>query len=293
MSHLITRRMAAAGSLLAAPLVAAAPARAAIGPDLAAKFAALESRSGGRLGVAVLDTATGARGGHRIGERFALCSTFKVLAAAQILARVDKGDEQLDRRVIFSESDLVDYSPATKPRAGGRGMTMAELCEAAITLSDNTAGNLLLASFGGPAGLTAFLRALGDGVTRLDRIEPELNVVAPGDPRDTTAPAAMVETLRKLVLGDALKPVSRTQLTDWLVGNKTGDTRIRAGVPRDWKVGDKTGTGNAGETNDVGVLWPPGRAPIVLSVYYAESRASADARNAVVAEAARIVAASL
>jgi beta-lactamase class A len=290
MSHHITRRAALAGSLLAAPLVAALPASAAIGPALAGTFAELEKSQGGRLGIAVLDTASGARAGHRADERFPMCSTFKWLAAAHVLARVDRGEEQLHRRVIFGERDLVPFSPATKPKATGQGMTVAELCEAAIIHSDNTAGNLLVASFGGPAGFTRFARSVGDSVTRLDRLEPKLNDVAHGDERDTTSPAAMGETLRRLVLGDVLKPASRIQLTDWLVGNKTGDTRIRAGLPQGWRVGDKTGAGANGESNDVAVIWPPGRGPLILSIYYIKAGVPQEARNKVIAQAARIVA---
>jgi beta-lactamase class A len=258
----------------------------------ASQLAELEAKRGGRLGVAALDTATGARIEHRVDERFAMCSTFKFLAAAHVLARVDRRQERLDRRVIFAESDLVTYSPVTKDRLGTPGMTLAEICDAAMTLSDNTAGNLLLTSFGGPAGLTAFARSLGDTVTRLDRIEPDLNEATPGDPRDTTTSAAMLENLRRLVVGDALSAASRQQLTDWLVANKTGDARLRAGFPKRWRTGDKTGTGNHGVTNDIAVVWPPDRAPIVVSAYFAESPATADERNAVLADVARIVAAS-
>jgi beta-lactamase class A len=170
-------------------------------------------------------------------------------------------------------------------------MTLAELCEAALTVSDNTAANALLASFGGPPALTSYARSLGDTVTRLDRAEPDLNEATPGDPRDTTTPAAMLGNLHRLVLGDALAPGSRARLTSWLAANTTGSARIRAGLPKEWRVGDKTGSGNHAVANDVAVAWPPGRAPLLLSVYYAESSASADQRNAVIAEAARIVAA--
>ena len=288
----MSRRGVLAASLIAAPFVAGRASFAA-SQELGARLAALEARSGGRLGVGVLDTATETRGGHRVGERFAMCSTFKSIAAAHVLARVDRGEERLDRRVIFAENDLVPYSPATKPRAGGQGMTMGEICEAAVVLSDNTAGNLMLASFGGPAGLTRFFRSAGDTISRLDRIEPELNNVAPDDPRDTTTPGAMSETVRQILLGDTLKSASRAQLTAWMVGMKTGDARFRAGLPSGWRVASKTGSGNGGEANEAGIFWPPGRAPVALSVYYRKSEGSADQRNAVIAEAARIVAASL
>jgi beta-lactamase class A len=288
----ITRRAALAGSLLALPTLAAPRVTAATpGENVSARLADLEGANGGRLGVAVLDVATGARSGHRVDERFAMCSTFKFLAAAFVLARVDRSQERLDRRITFTEKDLVAYSPVTKDRVGPSGMTVAELCEAAITLSDNTAGNLLLASFGGPAGLTTYARSLGDPVTRLDRIETDLNEATPGDPRDTTSPAAMLENMRRLVVGEALSGPGRVQLTAWLLANKTGDKRLRAGFAKDWRVGDKTGTGGHGTTHDIAIAWPPNGAPIIVAAYYAEAPAPLDQRNAVLESVGRIVAA--
>nr|4C75_A Chain A, BETA-LACTAMASE [synthetic construct]4C75_B Chain B, BETA-LACTAMASE [synthetic construct]4C75_C Chain C, BETA-LACTAMASE [synthetic construct]4C75_D Chain D, BETA-LACTAMASE [synthetic construct] len=256
------------------------------------EFAALEKQYGGRLGVYALDTGTGRTIAYRADERFPMCSTFKALAAAAVLAQVDAGKESLDRRITYTKDDLVDYSPVTEKHVG-TGMTLAELCEAAITYSDNTAANLLLDEIGGPKGLTAFLRSIGDDVTRLDRWEPELNEALPGDPRDTTTPAAMAATLRALLLGDALSPASRAQLTDWMRGNTTGDKLIRAGLPAGWRVGDKTGTGSYGTRNDIAIIWPPNRAPIVLAIYSTGSTADAKERNALIAEAAKIVAEAL
>ncbi|HEY0660900.1 MAG TPA: class A beta-lactamase [Lysobacter sp.] len=254
------------------------------------QLAALERRHGGRLGVAILDTNDGRRINHRGEQRFPMCSTFKWLAAALVLARVDRGEEQLDRRVVFTRDDLVTYSPVTGLHIGEPGMTMGELCHAAVTLSDNTAGNLLLASFGGPAGLTAFARSLGDTMTRLDRIEPELNEATPGDPRDTTTPAMMLANMRALLVGDALSAASHAQLIEWLVASTTGGKRLRAGLPSNWRVGDKTGTGEKGVTNDVAILWPPGRGPLLVTAYYAEMVATPEQRNAVLADVGRIAA---
>jgi beta-lactamase class A len=253
----------------------------------------LESKSGGRLGVCILDTASGARHVHRGDERFPMCSTFKALAAAAVLARVDSGSEQLTRRITYGASALVTYSPVTEKHVAG-GMTVAEICEAAVTLSDNTAGNLLLAAIGGPSGLTAFVRSLGDQFTRLDRDEPSLNEALPDDPRDTTTPNAMASTLQALILGTkALSPPSREQLTAWLVANKTGDTRLRAGFAKDWRIGDKTGTGARGTNNDIGVAWPPNKPPIVVTVYLTGATVSAAEQNATVASVARAVSAML
>jgi beta-lactamase class A len=294
---MITRRRLVGGAGAAVAGFALAGAQAwATGERLAqlgADFAKIESDSGGRLGVAVLDTLTQARAAHRADERFPMCSTFKLLAAAAVLARVDAGKERLDRRVRFEVGDVVVYSPITKERTGGEGMSLAELCEAAMTVSDNTAGNLLLATLGGPAGLTAYARSLGDAVTRLDRIEPDLNEAIAGDPRDTTSPAAMLANLHTLVLGTALAASSKDQLTRWLLGNKTGDTRLRAGLPSGWRVGDKTGSGERGTTNDVGIIWPRERAPVLVSIYLTGTSAGAEQRNATLAAVGRAVASAL
>lgn len=283
-----TRRAVLTVPFLTVPLLAVP----AFANDAKPKFAELERRNGGRLGVAAFDTASGRRIGHRSEERFPMCSTFKFLAAAFVLARVDRGEERLDRRIVYSTQDLVTYSPITKDHVGPAGLSVAELCDATMTLSDNTAGNLLLASFGGSAGLTAYARSLGDQTTRLDRIETALNEGLPDDPRDTTSPIAMLGTMQRLLLGDALSAASRDHLTGWLIANKTGDKRLRAGMPG-WKVGDKTGTGGNGSANDIAIVWPTGRAPLLVTVYYTGSTISDEARNDVIAEAGRIVAASL
>ena len=292
---MITRRhmMTGTGAILAGVALGGTRPSFAAGPgvgELAGSLARIEAGSGGRLGVAILDTATGARSGHRADERFPMCSTFKLLATGAVLARVDAGRERLDRRIRFAAADLVAYSPVTQQHADGEGMTLAEICEAALTDSDNTAANLLLAALGGPSIITAFARTLGDRVTRLDRIEPALNEAIPGDPRDVTTPGAMLADLRRLALGDVLSAASRGQFIRWLMANKTGDERLRAGLPAGWRVGDKTGSGDHGSTNDVALIWPPDRAPILVSVYLTETKAPSDRRNATLAAVGRAVA---
>lgn len=279
-----TRRSA----LLVAGTAALEAGRALAAGSPVDALAALERELGGRIGLAALDTGNGRRLGHREDERFAMCSTFKLLAAGLVLSRVDRGDERLDRRIVFAPDALVAGSPLTETRVGGDGMAVAEICRAAITRSDNTAGNLMLASFGGPTALTAFARALGDGVTRLDRNEPTLNEALPDDPRDTTTAAAMLETVGRLVVGDALSDGSRRQLTAWLAANETGAARIRAGTPTDWRVGDKTGTGERGAAGDVAILWPPGRPPVLMAVYCQGSTKPIGDLNAAIAAAARV-----
>lgn len=261
----------------------------AAAPFLADELSRIENGSGGRLGVAILDTGTQRRAEHRAAELFPMCSTFKLLAAAAVLKRAENGQDQLQRRIKFQASDLVTYSPVTKDHVGGDGMTLAELCAAALNYSDNTAANLLLASLGGPQALTAYARSIGDPVTRLDRIEPDLNEAVPGDPRDTTTPAAMLQNLHTLLFGDVLSAASRDQLTAWLLGNRTGDTRLRAGLPPGWRCGDKTGSGERGSTNDIGVIWPPQGAPILVTVYLTETAAASEARNATLADVGRTI----
>ena len=254
------------------------------------QMAALESAAQARLGVYLIDTATGRTFGHRADERFLMLSSFKLLASALVLARADKGQESLQRRIRYTREDLVTWSPVTEKHVGGEGLTLAQLCEATITTSDNTAANLILASYGGPAALTAFARSLGDTVTRLDRTEPELNVPSGAAMLDTTTPRAMTQTLQKLLLGNALSESSRHTLLQWLKANTTGDKRLRAGVPAGWVVGEKTGT-NRSDANDIGIAWPPGRAPWLVSAYLADSAAPPAAREAAIAGVGRLLAA--
>jgi beta-lactamase class A len=257
------------------------------------RLAEIEKKSGGQLGCAMLDTDAGRQTAYHGDERFPLCSTFKFLAAAFVLHRVERGQEHLNRRVPIEQKDILSYAPVTSKHVGEQGMTIAELCEAAITLSDNTAANLLLASFGGPPALTAFLRSTGDGITRLDRIEPTLNEAIPGDPRDTTSPIAMLENLNRFLLGNTLNPVSRRRLTNWMVACQTGKTKLRSGVPRDWKEGDKTGSGENGTSNDIAIFWPPHRAPILVTAYLTGSKLSDSEQNAIIADVGRALADSL
>ena len=254
------------------------------------RLADIEAREGGRLGVFVRDTGTGTTIEHRSDERFPMCSTFKLLTAAAALKRVDEGAERLDRKIAYGPSDLLEYAPIAKAHVAEGGMTVADLCAAAIDWSDNTAGNLVLQSIGGPAEFTQFARSLGDEVTRLDRNEPTLNESLPGDERDTTSPRAMAATMQKVLVGDALSDASRSQLQMWLIGDKVGDKRLRAGLPPSWRIGDKTGTGDRGSTNAVAIIWPPGRAPLIATVYYTGSSASVDARNAVHKEIGALIA---
>nr|8OF9_A Chain A, TEM-1 beta-lactamase [Escherichia coli]8OF9_B Chain B, TEM-1 beta-lactamase [Escherichia coli] len=253
-------------------------------PETLVTVRRIEAQLGARVGVAVLDTGSGRSWeGYRADERFPMASTFKVLACGALLSRVDAGQEDLDRRIRYTQDELVTYSPVTEKHLDD-GMTLRALCEATITTSDNTAANLILEALGGPKALTRFLRAIGDPVTRLDRWETALNEATPGDVRDTTTPRAMAATLRTLLLGDALTPASRQQLIAWLEANQVGGPLLRAGLPAGWRIGDKTGAGGRGTRGIVAIVWPPGRAPLIAAVYLTESEASMDERNAAIAE---------
>ncbi|PBJ84024.1 class A beta-lactamase [Lysobacteraceae bacterium NML93-0399] len=285
-----TRRqlLAASGGLILASALSPLLAEETVAPSDDV-FAALERAAGGRLGVALLDTGTGRRVGWRDEARFPMCSSFKWLLAAAVLHAVDRGAIGLRQAVAVHADDIIAHSPYVQTRVDGGTATVSDLCRATVIESDNAAANLLLPLIGGPAGLTAFLRGNGDPVTRLDRNEPTLNEAAAGDPRDTTSPRAMVDDLHRLLLGDSLRAPSRAMLTAWLVDNRTGDARIRAGVPAGWIVGDKTGTCGAGTAADVAVLYPPDRAPLLLAVYVHGASISGPAMDALHADVARAV----
>jgi beta-lactamase class A len=266
------------------------PRRAVLLAGLAPRLAfaeglsAIERRVGGRLGVVARRAGQGLS--HRGAERFPMASTFKALLAAAVLARPGL---DLDQRLPIPREGLIPWSPVTETRAGG-SMTLDELCAAIMTISDNTAANLLLGVVGGPAGLTAWLRGMGDGETRLDRTEPMLNEARPGDPRDTTTPTAMADTLGRIALGDVLPAASRARWLAWLEANTTGAARLRAGVPAGWRVGDRTGGAANGTSNVVGLLWPPGgAAPWVVAAFLTECAAPPAARDAALADVARLV----
>jgi beta-lactamase class A len=294
-----TRRqsMLLAGTGLLLPFAGPTLAQARPAADLKA-LAALEKKVGGRLGVAVLDTGSGQLVGHRLDERFAMCSTFKMPLAAAILREVDQGRMRHDQWVTYGHADKVPHAPITEQHLKRGGMTLVALAEAAQTTSDNVAANVLLKLIGGPAGFTSILRSTGDTITRLDRYEPHMNQVKGQDARDATTPAAMARTTERLLTSDWLSSASREMLIGWMVATTTGELRIRAGLPNNWRSGDKTGTGMApgmpDKYNDVAIAWPPGKAPLVISAFYETARphkrGMRDQDQAVLAEVGRIAA---
>lgn len=261
----------------------------------------IEARLGGRVGVFAIDTGIAPATSdtrlrrssviaHRADERFAMCSTFKWVLAAAVLARVDRGELILTERIAYGPADLLEHAPLTRARVQDGAMTLDELASASVIVSDNTAANLLLAKLGGPSAITRFARSLGDEVTRLDRNEPALNASEPGDPRDTTSPRAMVGLMERVLCGDALLSASRDRLLGWMRACETGKRRLRAGFPKDWIVGDKTGSGPRSAVNDVAIAFPPGRAPILVAAYMTDAHADTEALAAAHADVARCVA---
>jgi beta-lactamase class A len=278
----LSRRAATAALGASLASVLAFPASAA-----EAALARLEQERTGRLGVFALDTGSGRSLAWRADERFLMCSTFKALLVAAILAEVDAGRERLERRIAFGPADLFDYAPVARARLGEGALSVEALCQATVEVSDNTAATLLLKSLGGPEAYTRYVRSLGDRVTRLDRWELALN--RPHGVWDTTSPRAMTGSLRKVLLDGALSPASTARLDGWMVAATPGLHRLRAGFPKTWRVGDKTGSGDT-QTNDVALARPPGRAPLLVAAYY-QAGLTGDAANAVHREVGGIVAA--
>ena len=248
-------------------------------------IAEIEPELGGRVGVFALDTNSGRQLSHREDERFAMCSTFKWVLAAATLASIERREAWLDEAIIYGPTDILDYAPITTQHLAERQMTVRDLCRAIITVSDNTAANLLLRKLGGPARFTEFVRSCGDVTTRLDRFEPDLNENVDGDPRDTTTPRAMVELMQSVFCSSALADDSRDLLIEWMIACETGKNRLRAGVPQSWRAGDKTGSGKRGAVNDVAIVYPVGRRPILIAAYMSGSGAES---SVVVAAQARI-----
>lgn len=261
-----------------------------------APLAALEKQAGGRLGVAFLNTSNGSIVGHRLHERFGMCSTFKLALAAEVLRKIDQGTLKGDQWVTFGKADIMSHAPVAKEHLARGGMTVLAMAEAIQTTSDNTAANALLKLVGGPAALTQLLRAGGDQVTRVDRMEPEMNLVGPGEVRDTTTPHAAALTAQRQLIGSWLKADSNRLLIGWMEATETGTKRLRAGFPHGWRAGDKTGTGMAkgmaDKYNDIAIAWPPGKAPLIVTAYYETATNGGgkirDSDQAVLAEVGRI-----
>jgi beta-lactamase class A len=243
----------------------ASPALAQRAPISA--LADYERDSGGHIGVYAKNLRTGTEVSWRAHERFVMCSSFKASLAACVLARVDGGQARLDEMIAYGPDDLMEWARVAKQNLEKGAMSVADMCAAAVELSDNTCANALLGRFGGPSAVTAFWRYIGDTVSRLDHNEPELNRTPPGDPHDTTTPAAMAGNLRSLILGKALSPTSCERLTGWMLGCKTGDNRLRAGLPKDWRVGDKTGNNGKDAFGDIAVSWSTRGEPVLICAY--------------------------
>ncbi|MBK3633594.1 class A beta-lactamase [Streptomyces sp. MBT97] len=286
------RALLAAGAGATAVLLGAAGTAAAGTDPITARLRELETAHGARLGVFGHNVRTRRSVRYRADERFPVCSLFKVLAVAAVLR--DLPENTLDRRVFWTDADVVENSPVTRLEENvANGLTIAELAAAAIQRSDNTAGNLLLREIGGPAGLTRFARSVGDRVTRLDRWEPDLNSAEPDRITDTTSPAAIGRTYGRLVLGDALAAGDRRRLTEWMLGTVTSANRFRTGLPPTWTVADKTGGGWYGANNDAGVAWTPDGAPVVLVVQLTKPDREAAYDHELIVETAKLLAQTL
>jgi beta-lactamase class A len=278
----------------------AAASGLAVWPALAQEpfpiLTAYERETGGKVGLYADNLVTGAKVAWRAEERFVMCSTFKASLASFVLARIDQGTDHLESMIAYGPEDLLEYAPMARqnlPKNARASMSVVDMCAAIVELSDNACANLLLARVGGPSALTAFWRSTGDTVTRLDHNEPELNRSPPGDPNDTTTPVAMVGNLRRFVLGEVLSPDSRRRLTGWMVNCKTGDNRLRAGLPKEWKVADKTGNSGKDAAGDIAVVWPKPDRPVLISAYVQGGSPSGPQLTALFTEIGRMVGARL
>ncbi|WP_322092089.1 class A beta-lactamase [Paraburkholderia bannensis] len=282
MTHSLTRRKL----MLALPMLAGAALAPSAFAQTASPLADIERRNSGRLGFYAIDTGSGRTLEHRADERFLMCSTFKGMLAAQILARVDAGKEQMDRLLHYTAQDLIFTSPVTKANVALGALPVHTLCQAIVEQSDNTAAILLMRSVGGPVALTQFMREIGDDVTRSDRYEPDSNRYS--GVLDTTTPQAIATAARKVLLGDVLSPQSRAQLERWMIDCKPGLNRLRAVLPAHWQAADRPGTSVEEQTNDYALVRPPGRAPLLVAAYYDAPGVSMEAREAVLREAGKV-----
>lgn len=277
-------------ALLALSCFTSAPVAAMDTRLLDAAVAQEEAALHARIGMAVIDTGTGRAWSHRGDERFPLNSTHKALACAALLAKADRQQLRMDQPVTIDKAALVSYSPVTQKAPVGQAMSLRELCKASVTMSDNTAANLVLDAIGGPAGFTAYVRSIGDEVTRLDRLEPDLNEATPGDVRDTTTPLAAAGDLRVALLGDALSAGARDELTRWMLDDQVADALLRAGLPKDWRIADKSGAGGHGSRSIIAAAWPPGGLPIVVAIYITQTAARMSVSNEAIARLGGVLA---
>lgn len=268
-------------------MLAAWPASAPAAP---AALEAYERSTGGRVGVYAEDLATGAKLAWRANERFVMCSTFKASLAALVLERVDRGADALDAMIPYGSADLHEYAPVAKEHLARGSLTVAQMCQGAVELSDNTCANLLLARVGGPRTLTAFWRRIGDDASRLDHDEPLLNRTPLGRPEDTTSPVRMAGNLRRIVLGNVLSPASRERFTGWMLDCRTGANRLRAGLPASWRIANKTGSNGRDAAGDIAVAWPPEGGPLLVCVYTRGGRPTAAQLQTLFVEAGGLVA---
>ncbi|MBL1099346.1 class A beta-lactamase [Streptomyces coffeae] len=291
LTTLVLVPLAACGQDDSPPSSSSMAAKPAATRSFSDEFKGLEKKFDARLGVYAIDTGTGREVAYNDGARFPFASTFKAMAAGAILR--ERSLDGMDKKITYSKDDLIEWSPITEKHVD-TGMTLGELCDAAVRYSDNTAANLILEELGGPKSLDADLEKMGDDITRMERNEPGLNDWNPKNTRDTTTPRAFAKDLRSFVLGDTLEKPERAQLADWLKRNTTGATTIRAGMPKNWTVGDKTGTGATyGSRNDIAVVWRPGADPIVVAIMTNRTAEDGKPDDRLLAQAAEVVADTL
>ena len=251
-------------------------------------ISAIEQRISGRIGVAVLDTKNKQTWAYNGNSHFPMMSTFKTLACAKMLRKSANGELDLSTSSLIKAEELIPWSPVTKTFVN-KNISVAKACEATMLTSDNTAANIVLQHIGGPQGVTSFLREIGDKVSQLDRIEPELNEAKVGDLRDTTTPIAIVSTLSRLLLGDVLLDTDKNQLRTWMQKNKVSDPLLRSILPQGWFIADRSGAGGNGSRGITAMLWNSGRQPLIISIYLTETELAMAMRNEIIVEIGKLI----
>lgn len=275
--------------LMAGMLVASANAHAFNDKWLLQATQSEEEKLNARIGIAVIDKESGMTWSYRGDEAFPINSTHKAYLCAALLEKVDQKKLALSDRTTLSKRDLVTYSPITEKLLPPQTASNAQLCEAAVSYSDNTAANKVLETIGGVAGFNGFMRSIGDQKTRLDRKEPELNEGTPGDPRDTTTPVAAVRSLDQIFFSDVLSQRSKAELKTWMINDKVAADLLRKTMPSGWGIADKTGAGGYGSRSIVAVVYPSGKKPLLVSIYITNTKATIGESNAAIARMGSIL----
>ncbi|KTT83107.1 BlaZ-like penicillin-hydrolyzing class A beta-lactamase [Mammaliicoccus sciuri] len=248
----------------------------------------VEDKYDANIGVYALNTATDEEITFNEDKRFAYASTFKAVSSAMLLEKTPHNE--LNNKVHVSKEDIVPYSPVLE-KFINKDITIKKLIEATMLYSDNTANNMIIEELGGYKEVNKRLKSLDDKTTKPSRMEPELNIYDPKSNRDTSTPQAFGKTLNKLINDGRLSKENKAFLIDLMINNKSGDTLIKKGAPKNFKVADKSGQAiTYASRNDVAFVYPKGESkPIVLVIFTNKEGKTDKPNDKVVSETAKVV----